>query len=88
MKKETVSYYCDVCGKQVKKDELHPYRIPVKYYYDRETTTTDTSIEICEECRQALKKAISENFAQIAEVWCGGTEVEKVVYLDQFDKSK
>lgn len=86
MKKETVSYYCDVCGKHVKKDELHSYKIPVKYYYDREITTTDASIEICEECRQALKKAISKNFAQIAEVWCGGTEIEKVVYKDKVVK--
>ena len=86
MKEELVNYYCDVCGKKVKKEELHSYKIPVRYYYDREITTTDTCIEICEECRQALKNAIREKFAQIAKVWCCGTEIERVVYKEKVEK--
>lgn len=86
MKKECIAYYCDVCGKKVKQAELRRYKIPVKYYYDREIKTTDTHIEICEECRQALKNAIREKFAEIAEVWCGGTEIERVVYKEKVKK--
>lgn len=86
MKEELVNYYCDVCGKKVKQEELRSYKIPVKYYYDREIKTTDTQIEICEECQQALKNVIREKFAEIAVVWCSGTKIERVVYKDQVEK--
>lgn len=86
MKEELVNYYCDVCGKKVKQEELRRYKIPVMYYYDRKITTTDTHIEICEECQQALKNAIREKFAEIAVVWCSGTKIERVVYKDQVEK--
>lgn len=80
MKKEYVEYLCDVCKKEVKKEQLYSYKIPVTYYYDREVTTTDITIEVCEECKQALKKAINENFAKISQVWCVGLNIEEVVY--------
>lgn len=86
MKEELVNYYCDVCGKQVEREELRSYKIPVKYYYDREIKTTDIHIEICEDCQQALKNAIREKFAEIAEVWCGGTKIERVVYKEKVKK--
>lgn len=88
MKVETTKYYCDVCGKEVEKDELTQYKLPMDYLYDGETLITDGSVEICKECRHALNDAIKKGFAQIAMIWCAGIKVKEVVYKKEVQKWK
>ena len=80
MKVVEEKYYCDVCKKEVEKEELEAFSIPVKYFYDRDVLTEKVSIEICDECKEALKDSIRSKFAKINLIWCGGVEVEEVVY--------
>lgn len=81
MKQEIIKYYCDICKKQVEnKADLKVYTIPVDYMYDREILISDGRIEVCEECRKALKNAIRDNFCKINLVWCDGLKIGEVVY--------
>ena len=74
MKVESTKYYCDVCGKEVESnDYLTGVVIPIRYlqssdyqgfgYFDEKPHRQ--SLEICDECLEALRKAISKNFADM-----------------------
>ena len=81
MKKVIEKYYCDVCDKEVEKEEdLKNIKIPIPYYYDREIITANEWMSICSECNEALKDIIKEHFADIKLIWCVGTEIGEIKY--------
>lgn len=82
MKDKITKYCCDVCGKEVEKEELKSYQIPATYYFDREILTHGVWIDICSECEESLKEIIRKNFAEINDIWCWGKEVKKVIYKE------
>lgn len=84
MKKNVIHNYCDVCGKEVKSsDELKQVQIPVDFLFNWGGLGLQDSIvtlDICSECRKALRKAIKENFAEIVHTWDGEIEIKKIKY--------
>ena len=81
MKKQIMKYCCDVCSKEVKSaDELKQVKIPVDFIFDRELKDSIAVLDICQECKNALKEVIKENFAEIVDVWYGGIETRKIKY--------
>ena len=84
IKKEVIKYYCDVCGKEVESaDELKQVQIPVDAIFNWSGPGLQDSIvtlDICSECRKALRKAIKENFAEIVHTWDEEIETRKVKY--------
>lgn len=76
-----MQYCCDVCGKEVKNaDELEQVKILIDFIFDRELKDSIAVLDICHECKNALKEAIKENFAEIVDVWYGGIEIRKIKY--------
>ena len=84
MKKNVIYHYCDVCGKEVQNaDELKRVQIPVELLFNWGGLGLQDSIvtlDICPECRKALRKAIKEKFAEIVHTWDGEIKVKKVKY--------
>lgn len=82
MRKNVIRHYCDICGKEVKSsDELKQVQIPVDFLFNWGGLGLQDSIvtlDICPECRKALRKAIKENFAEIVHTWAGEIKVKKV----------
>lgn len=82
MRKNVIRHYCDICGKEVKSsDELKQVQIPVDFLFNWGGLGLQDSIvtlDICPECRKALRKAIKENFAEIVHTWDGEIKVKKV----------
>lgn len=82
MKKNVIyHYYCDVCDKEVQNaDELKRVQIPVDFLFNWGGLGLQDSIvvlDICPECRKALRKAIKEKFAEIVHTWDGKIKVKK-----------
>lgn len=84
MRKNIVHHYCDVCDKEVKSsDELEQVTIPVDAIFNWGGLGLQDSIvtlDICSECRKALRKAIKENFAEIVHTWDGVIKTKKIKY--------
>lgn len=84
MRKNVVRHYCDVCGKEVQNaDELKRVQIPVDFLFNwggLGLQDSIVSLDICPECRKALRKAIKEKFAEIVHTWDGEIKVKKVKY--------
>lgn len=82
MRKNVIRHYCDICGKEVKSsDELKQVQIPVDFLFNWGGLGLQDSIvtlDICPECRKALRKAIKENFVEIVHTWDGEIKVKKV----------
>ena len=86
MKKVIEKYYCDVCNKEVGKEkDLKNIVIPIPYYCDRETITSNQGICICDECNEALKYIIQQHFADIKLIWYAGIEIDEVKYKQSDD---
>lgn len=84
MRKNVVCHYCDVCGKEVKSsDELEQVKIPVDAIFNWGGLGLQDSIvilDVCPECRKALRKAIKEKFAEIVHTWDGVIKTKKIKY--------
>lgn len=84
MKKNVIYHYCDVCGKEVQNaDELKRVQIPVDFLFNwggLGLQDSIVSLDICPECKKALRKAIKEKFAEIVHTWDGKIKVKKVKY--------
>ena len=84
MRKNVVRHYCDVCDKEVKSsDELTQVKIPVDAIFNWGGLGLQDSIvilDVCPECRKALRKAIKENFAEIVHTWDGEIKIKKIKY--------
>ena len=84
MRKNVVRHYCDVCGKEVKSsDELTQVKIPVDAIFNWGGLGLQDSIvilDVCPECRKALRKAIEEKFAEIVHTWDGEIKTKKIKY--------
>ena len=81
MRKNVIRHYCDVCSKEVKSsDELKQVQIPVDFLFNWGGLGLQDSIvvlDICPDCRKALRKAINENFAEIVHTCDGKIKVKK-----------
>lgn len=84
MRKNVIRHYCDICGKEVKSsDELKQVQIPVDFLFNWGGLGLQDSIvtlDICPECRKALRKAIKEYFAEIVHTWDGEVKIKKIKY--------
>lgn len=74
MKVESTKYYCDVCRKEVDSDRyLSNVRIPIRYFQESSFQGLGQFLEkpyrhdfeICDECLKALRKVITEHFADM-----------------------
>lgn len=65
-----IKYFCDICGKEMRKDEHYVYILPQLISYDAISTwgesiytyeqLEDKEVEICNICRRKISQALKE----------------------------
>lgn len=70
---EIVKYKCDVCGKEFDKEkDINKEKVPC---YADGTYLTSTTLDMCKECSEKIRKVIYDNFAEIHDYY--GLSVKK-----------
>lgn len=75
MKKTETKYYCDICGREVKNQELHEIVLPIECY-TMDCCATGKYImarfEICNDCGNKIHLGIKKELADIFDrEYCG-----------------